>query len=126
MERGVFLILFILCVPISLGLGLQYTKINELFFEPNMQYTKEFTIVDYAEGMGVNVSVTGALAEYASLSEVIDVGNKKIVGDVDFENVKEKASYITPVPGGVGPMTVAMLMKQTIESAEDLLENLKL
>ena len=58
----------------------------------------------------------------------IDVGETKtkIVGDVDFENVKEKASYITPVPGGVGPMTVAMLMKQTIESAEDLLENLKL
>ncbi len=51
---------------------------------------------------------------------VIDVGinrvNDKIVGDVDFENVKNKASKITPVPGGVGPMTIAMLMKNTLES----------
>ena len=40
------------------------------------------------------------------------------VGDVDFENVKEKASYITPVPGGVGPMTVAMLMNNVIKAAK--------
>lgn len=49
---------------------------------------------------------------------VIDIGvnkvNGKLVGDVDFECVKEKASYITPVPGGVGPMTVAMLLKNTV------------
>lgn len=49
---------------------------------------------------------------------VIDVGmnrvDGKLVGDVDFEKVKEKASYITPVPGGVGPMTVAMLMYNLI------------
>jgi len=49
---------------------------------------------------------------------VVDIGiarlNGKIVGDVDFENVKKKASYITPVPGGVGPMTIAMLMENTI------------
>lgn len=49
---------------------------------------------------------------------VIDVGinrneDGKLCGDVDFENVKEKASYITPVPGGCGPMTIAMLMKNT-------------
>ena len=42
----------------------------------------------------------------------------RLVGDVDFNDVKEKAEYITPVPGGVGPMTIAMLMKQTIESAK--------
>ena len=42
----------------------------------------------------------------------------KIVGDVDFEEVKKKASFITPVPGGVGPMTVAMLMKNTGTSIE--------
>ena len=52
---------------------------------------------------------------------VIDVGinrdeNNKIVGDVDFENVKNKASYITPVPGGVGPMTIAMLMNNVIKA----------
>ncbi len=54
---------------------------------------------------------------------VIDVGinrldNGKIVGDVDFENVKEKASYITPVPGGVGPMTIAMLLNNVIKAAK--------
>ena len=53
---------------------------------------------------------------------VIDVGinftkEGKIVGDVDFENVKQKCSYITTVPGGVGPMTVVMLAKNTIDSA---------
>lgn len=52
---------------------------------------------------------------------VIDVGinrdeNGKLVGDVDFENVKERASYITPVPGGVGPMTIAMLMNNVIKA----------
>ena len=54
---------------------------------------------------------------------IIDVGinrleNGKITGDVDFENVKEKASYITPVPGGVGPMTIAMLMNNVIKAAK--------
>jgi len=51
---------------------------------------------------------------------VIDVGiskvNGKIVGDVDFEKVKEKASYITPVPGGVGPMTITALLKNTLKA----------
>lgn len=42
----------------------------------------------------------------------------KLCGDVDFENVKEKASFITPVPGGVGPMTIATLMKNTVTSAK--------
>ena len=54
---------------------------------------------------------------------VIDVGinrlpDGRLVGDVDFEAVKEKASYITPVPGGVGPMTVTMLIWNTVEAAE--------
>jgi methylenetetrahydrofolate dehydrogenase (NADP+)/methenyltetrahydrofolate cyclohydrolase len=53
---------------------------------------------------------------------VIDVGinrleNGKLVGDVDFEGVRQKAAYITPVPGGVGPMTVTMLLVNTIASA---------
>lgn len=54
-------------------------------------------------------------------SIIIDVGitrhGGKLAGDVDFENVKEKASWITPVPGGVGPMTVSMLLKNTITAA---------
>ena len=41
-----------------------------------------------------------------------------IFGDVDFEHVKEKASFITPVPGGVGPMTVAMLMTNIVKAAK--------
>ena len=51
---------------------------------------------------------------------VIDIGinrvDGKICGDVDFEKVSQKASYITPVPGGVGPMTIAMLIKNTFKS----------
>ena len=51
---------------------------------------------------------------------VIDVGinriDGKLIGDVDFDNVSKKASYITPVPGGVGPMTIAMLMKNVMKA----------
>ncbi len=55
---------------------------------------------------------------------VIDVGinrdeNGKITGDVDFESVEKKASYITPVPGGVGPMTIAMLMNNVIKATKE-------
>jgi methylenetetrahydrofolate dehydrogenase (NADP+) / methenyltetrahydrofolate cyclohydrolase len=54
-------------------------------------------------------------------SVIVDVGINKldgrIAGDVDFESVKEKASWITPVPGGVGPMTISMLLKNTITAA---------
>ncbi len=58
---------------------------------------------------------------------VVDIGinklpNGKLVGDVDFENVSKKASYITPVPGGVGPMTIAMLLKNTLKAAKALNE----
>ena len=54
---------------------------------------------------------------------VIDVGinrtdDGKLVGDVDFENIENKASYITPVPGGVGPMTIAMLMNNVVKAAK--------
>ena len=54
---------------------------------------------------------------------VIDVGmnrdeNGKLCGDVDYNSVKEKCSYITPVPGGVGPMTIAMLMQNTLKAFE--------
>jgi methylenetetrahydrofolate dehydrogenase (NADP+)/methenyltetrahydrofolate cyclohydrolase len=61
---------------------------------------------------------------------VIDVGVNRIpdetkksgfrlVGDVDFDAIKDKASFITPVPGGVGPMTIAMLMQNTLEAASN-------
>lgn len=59
---------------------------------------------------------------------VIDVGinrlpDGRLVGDVDFEGVRRKASYITPVPGGVGPMTVTMLIRNTIRAAERFAAN---
>jgi len=58
---------------------------------------------------------------------VVDIGINKLpdgrlVGDVDFENVSKKASYITPVPGGVGPMTIAMLLKNTLKAAKNFKE----
>lgn len=58
---------------------------------------------------------------------VIDVGinrvDSKVVGDVDFLSVKDKVSYISPVPGGVGPMTIAMLLYNVVESAKIRMEN---
>jgi methylenetetrahydrofolate dehydrogenase (NADP+)/methenyltetrahydrofolate cyclohydrolase len=56
---------------------------------------------------------------------VIDVGmnrddNGKLCGDVDFDSVSGVADYITPVPGGVGPMTITMLLVNTLEAAEKL------
>ena len=59
---------------------------------------------------------------------VIDIGinrleSGKLVGDVDFEAVAPKCSYITPVPGGVGPMTIAMLLENTLKSAQQFADN---
>ena len=70
---------------------------------------------------GVPELVKGAWIKQGAL--VIDVGmnrleEKKLVGDVEFAPAKERAAWITPVPGGVGPMTIAMLMQNTVEAAE--------
>lgn len=82
-------------------------------------YTRQADIlvsaVGYARFIGKDHIKQGAV--------VIDVGmnrdeNGKLCGDVDFDDVLEKASYLTPVPGGVGPMTIAMLMENTLISAE--------
>lgn len=64
--------------------------------------------------------ITGAMVKDGAV--VVDVGvnrlaDGKVVGDVNFAEVSPKASYITPVPGGVGPMTIAMLLKNTLEGA---------
>ena len=72
-------------------------------------------------------TLTGDMVKEGAV--VIDVGVNRIpdsskksgfrlIGDCDFDDLKEKASFITPVPGGVGPMTIAMLMQNTLESAE--------
>jgi methylenetetrahydrofolate dehydrogenase (NADP+)/methenyltetrahydrofolate cyclohydrolase len=70
---------------------------------------------------GVPGLITGQMVKRGAV--VIDVGinrlaDGRIVGDVDFSSVKERASWITPVPGGVGPMTVTMLIENTLRSAE--------
>ena len=73
----------------------------------------------------VGVGVPGLIKEdmVKDGAIVIDIGinrleNGSLVGDVDFENVSKKCSYITPVPGGVGPMTIAMLLSNTLKSAK--------
>lgn len=70
--------------------------------------------------VGIAKFVKGDMVKEGAV--VIDVGmdrdeNGKLCGDVDFAQVEPKASYITPVPGGVGPMTIAMLMKNTLMAA---------
>ena len=75
-----------------------------------------------AKFVGADMVKPGAL--------VIDVGmdrdeNGKLCGDVDYEAVEPVAGYITPVPGGVGPMTISMLMKNTVTAAEMALEAAK-
>jgi len=63
----------------------------------------------------------GAIIVDVGISRVKDASSQKgyrIVGDVDFKNVSKKASYITPVPGGVGPMTIAMLLSNTLEACK--------
>ncbi len=71
--------------------------------------------------VGVPELITGDMIKDGAV--VIDVGmnrlpDKRLVGDVEFETAEKKASAITPVPGGVGPMTIAMLMKNTVKAAE--------
>lgn len=71
-------------------------------------------------GVGKPDLITADMVKEGAI--IVDIGiNKvgdKLVGDVDYTNVKEKASYITPVPGGVGPMTIAMLLKNTVKAAK--------
>ena len=62
----------------------------------------------------------GAVVIDVGINRIPDATKKtgfRLVGDVDFESVAPKCSFITPVPGGVGPMTVAMLMKNTLDAA---------
>lgn len=81
------------------------------------RYTSEADILVVA--VGRKQFVTGDMVKKGAV--VIDVGmnrdNGKLYGDVEFESAAEKAAFITPVPGGVGPMTVAMLMSNTVKAA---------
>ena len=99
-----------------------HTRTKDLAF-----HTKRADILIVATGHPK--TVTGDMVKKGVV--VIDVGVNRIgktpegkailVGDVDFESVKEKAAAITPVPGGVGPMTIVMLMKNTVEAARNKL-----
>ena len=75
--------------------------------------------------VGIKEFVTGDMIKPGAI--VIDVGmnreNGKLYGDVNFPEAEKRAAYITPVPGGVGPMTIAMLLKNTVEAAYRCREN---
>ncbi|KZC13003.1 Bifunctional methylenetetrahydrofolate dehydrogenase/cyclohydrolase, mitochondrial [Dufourea novaeangliae] len=83
-----------------------------------VQFTKLADVVVSATGIPGLITKDmikpGACVIDVGISRIKKGDKYKLVGDVDFENVKEVAGYITPVPGGTGPMTVAMLMKNTI------------
>ena len=94
-----------------------------LTYSPVSSFTKKADIVIVA--LGIPNFLKSDMIKQDSV--VIDVGitrvedktkvrGYRIVGDVDFESVKNKVSHITPVPGGVGPMTIAMLLKNTLKA----------
>ena len=90
-----------------------------------VEHTKRADIVIAAAGCPNTITADmikdGAVVIDVGVNRVDDSTKKagyRLVGDVDFENVKEKASLITPVPGGVGPMTITMLLYNTVESAQ--------
>jgi methylenetetrahydrofolate dehydrogenase (NADP+) / methenyltetrahydrofolate cyclohydrolase len=96
------------------------------------QHTKTADIVIAAAGCPNTITADmikdGAVVIDVGVNRVDDSTKKagyRLVGDVDFENVKEKASLITPVPGGVGPMTITMLLYNTVESAKHAADLLK-
>ncbi|MBV6639583.1 MAG: bifunctional 5,10-methylene-tetrahydrofolate dehydrogenase/5,10-methylene-tetrahydrofolate cyclohydrolase, partial [Cyclobacteriaceae bacterium] len=89
------------------------------------QYTKEADILIAAVGkpglISADMVKEGAVIVDVGTSRVEDKSRKsgfKLVGDVEFEEASKKASYITPVPGGVGPMTIASLLLNTIRAYE--------
>jgi methylenetetrahydrofolate dehydrogenase (NADP+)/methenyltetrahydrofolate cyclohydrolase len=85
--------------------------------DKHLQYSD---IVITAVGNRTKFKLTKNMVKENSI--IVDIGtsrvNGKLLGDVDFDDVKEKASYITPVPGGVGPMTIAMLLRNTVQAAK--------
>ena len=114
--------------PISLLMGLKTNPGNSTV---TMVHSRTKNIKDLIKQADIIISALGIpnFVKEDMVKDgvvVIDVGitrvkdnsekGYKIVGDVDYENVSKKASFITPVPGGVGPMTIAMLLKNTLQS----------
>ena len=93
--------------------------VTHIYTKDLASHTKKADIV--IVGVGVPGLIKADMIKEGAI--VIDIGinrleNGKLVGDVDFENVAKKCSYITPVPGGVGPMTIAMLLSNTLKAAK--------
>ena len=93
--------------------------VTHIFTKDLKAHTSKADIV--VVGVGVPGLIKEDMVKEGAI--VIDIGinrleNGKLVGDVDFDNVAKKCSYITPVPGGVGPMTIAMLLSNTLKSAK--------
>jgi methylenetetrahydrofolate dehydrogenase (NADP+)/methenyltetrahydrofolate cyclohydrolase len=109
---------------------------GQLFLNENATVTychsKTVDIKSYTSSADILVAAVGKAkfitADFVKQGAVVvDVGinrteDGKLCGDVDFDQVKEKAGYITPVPGGVGPMTITMLMFNTLKSAKKILQ----
>jgi len=100
-------------------------SITHIYTKDLSQYTTKADIV--IVGVGRPNLITADMVKDGVI--VIDIGINRLedgslVGDVDFENVAPKCSYITPVPGGVGPMTIAMLLSNTLKSAKQFGENI--
>ncbi|WP_442765917.1 bifunctional methylenetetrahydrofolate dehydrogenase/methenyltetrahydrofolate cyclohydrolase FolD [Sulfurospirillum cavolei] len=92
--------------------------ICHIFTKDLKEHTKKADLL--IVGVGKQKLITEDMVKEGAI--VVDIGINKtdegrIVGDVDFENVAPKCSYITPVPGGVGPMTIAMLLENTVKAA---------
>ena len=111
--------------PISIMLGNDFTigncTVTLLHIEtPRELLMKQCQMADIiVVAVGIKKFITSDMVKEGAI--VIDVGinrtdDGRLVGDVDFENVKDKCSWITPVPGGVGPMTIAALMLNTLKS----------
>lgn len=92
------------------------------------EITRQADILVVASGhphtLTKDMAKDGAVIIDVGVNRIPDSSKKsgfRLIGDCDFDDLKEKASFITPVPGGVGPMTIAMLMQNTLESAQNRL-----
>jgi len=115
--------------PIALLLAEQMATVTlcHIATKELLQHTRNAEILVVAVGkaglIGAEHVREGAIVIDVGINRVtLPDGTKKTVGDVQFDAVRAKASHITPVPGGVGPMTVAMLLRNTLRSAEILAE----
>ena len=118
--------------PVSILLGRQDVNCTVTMCHTgtkNMaEITRQADILVVASGhphtLTKDMAKDGAVIIDVGVNRIPDSSKKsgfRLIGDCDFDDLKEKASFITPVPGGVGPMTIAMLMQNTLESAQNRL-----